>query len=219
MRETLFTAAAIGMVAFFTASTASAQCDFNAAGKAKGLKSDMTRAYVPCGSSVTFSVPNTTANSGTPSCFPPTTYSNFEFNEKGKCSVKSKAKAEEPCKTGTLGTCSNVTLQAKCSGITNPGGATPISGTGWTLATVSRATTDDKLRGDITIIDFPATFKFPAASKGKLKLKEDTHSLLTLLFGEGNELSVCTSLETLQVRIVDPGGNPFANLGTATRAK
>jgi hypothetical protein len=219
MRKMFFTTAAIGMVAFFTASTASAQCNFNMPGKAKGLKSDMARAYIPCGSGITFSTPNTASNAGTPACSPPTTYSTFQFSEKGKCSVKSSAKAEQPCKTGTPGDCSNVTLQAKCSGVVNQDGQTPISGPGWLLNTLARATTDDKANSDQTIIDFPASFKFPDASKGKLKLKSDTHTLLALLFGPGNELSVCTQLETLQVRIVDPLNRPFANIGSSTRAK
>lgn len=216
MRKTLFTVATIGMAAFLTASTASAQCAFDSAGKAKGLKSDMTRAYVPCGSGITFPAPNTVTTAGTTSCTPPTTYSNYLFSAKGKCSVKSKAAYEAPCSDLSGPDCSNVTLSAKCAGMTNPDGFTPISGPGWALNTLARATLDDNNNGDMTVIDFPAQFLFPDAAKGKLQVQSDTNTLLLALFGPGNSLPGCTSLETLAVKIVDPLGRPFANLGTAT---
>ncbi len=217
MKKTLFTLAAVATVALFSASTASAQCAFDAPGKAKGLKSDMTRGYAPCGSGITFPSSNTAGSSGTPGCTPPTPYSSFLFSDKGKCSIKSSAKLESPCGTGTPGDCSNLTLQAKCGGITNADGVTPISGSGWALNTLARTTLNDKANGDQTIIDFPAQFTFDPANKGKLKLKSDTHTLLLLLFGPGNELAACTSLETLSVKIVDPLGNIFATMGTSTR--
>ena len=207
------------MVALFTASTASAQCDFNYPNKAKGLKSDMVRAFVPCGSGITFAAANTASQSGTPGCAPTTTYSSFQFSDKGKCSIKSKHKLESPCSTGSPFDCSNLTLQAKCSGVTIADGVTPIQGPGWLLNTLARATLDDRQNGDQTVIDFPASFEFPDASKGKLKLKADTHGLLTLLFGPGNELSACTQLETLQVKIVDPLNRPFATMGSSSRPK
>jgi len=217
MRKSLFTIAAVTAVALFTANTASAQCDFDAPGKAKGMKSDMVRAFVPCGSGITFPSPNTATVAGTPGCVPPTPYSDFLFDAKGKCSVKSSAKLESPCSTGTPGDCSNVTLQAKCGGITNPDGITPISGPGWKLATISRASLNDKANGDMTVIDFPAKFDMGLAAKGKLKMKSDTHALLFSLFGPGNELSYCTNLETISVKINDPSGRNFASQGSSTR--
>ena len=38
---------------------ASAQCSFDAPFTAKSFKSDLVRAYVPCGSGITFPAPNT----------------------------------------------------------------------------------------------------------------------------------------------------------------
>ena len=217
MRKTLFTIAAVSLVAFFTTSTASAQCSFDAAGKAKGLKSDMTKAYAPCGSGITFPAANTTSNVGTPACTPPTSYSTFLFSAKGKCSVKTKAKLESPCSTPTPGDCSNLTVQGKCSGLTNPDTITGISGPGWALNTIARATFEDKAGGDMTVIDFPASFAMDLAAKGKVSVKSDTHALLFDLFGPGSELPGCTSLEVLSAKIVDPSGAVFANMGTSTR--
>jgi hypothetical protein len=217
MKKSLFTLAAIITVALFSVSTASAQCDFNAPGKAKGLKSDMVRGYVPCGSGITYASPNTAGATGTPGCAPPVTYSAFLFGPKGKCSVKSTQKLEDPCKTGTPGACTNITLKAKCSGITEPDTITPILGPGWALNTLARATLNDSAGGDQTIIDFPAQFTFGDAKKGKIGLTSDTHTLLELLFGPGNELAACTSLETVFVRIVDPAGRLFAVQGSSSR--
>ncbi len=218
MKKSLFTLAAVITVALFSVSTASAQCAFDAPGKAKGLKTDMVRGYVPCGSGITFPAPNTSGSTGTPGCTPPTPYSAFLFNDKGKCSVKTKAKLEDPCSTGTPGACSNVTLKAKCSGITDGDGFTPISGPGWALNTLARATLKDNANGDQTIIDFPAQFTFPDAAKGKLKLTADTHVLLENLFGPGSELAACTALELIFIRIVDDFARLFATPGSSTRS-
>ena len=130
--------------------------------------------------------------------------------------MKTTAKLEDPCSTGTPGACSNVTLKAKCSNVTSDT-ISPISGPGWALNTLARATLNDSSFGDQTIIDFPAQFTFPEASKGKLKLKSDTHTLLELLFGPGNELAACTALELIFIRIVDPSNRIFAVQGSSTR--
>mgnify|MGYP003573323545 CR=1 FL=1 len=218
MRKTLFTVAAVGMVAFFTASTASAQCSFDSPGKAKGLKSDMVRAYAPCGSGVTFPAPNTsTGVSGTPACTTPTPYSDNLFSDKGKCSVKASAKLEAPCSGGAYPECSNVKIQAKCAGITTNDTVSGIVGPGWKLNTLTRATFDDRTNGDMTVIDFPVQFDFDPADKGKLKLKSDTNTALFLLLGAGNELPGCTQLDLLSMKIVDDDNDIFATMGVSTR--
>ena len=220
MKKFLFTLAAMITVALFSVSIASAQCAFNAPGKAKGLKSDMVRGYAPCGTSVTHPNANTGGKTGTPGCTPPTPYSEYSFDKKkGKCSVKSKAKLEVPCSDLSGINCVNVSIQAKCAGILAPGGVTPATGPDWTLATFARATLEDEIFGDQTIVDFPAAFFFPDANKGKLKGKFDTNGLLKRLFGAGNHLAECTSLETLHFRIIDPDAQIFATQGSAARPK
>jgi hypothetical protein len=217
MRKALFTFAAVASLALFSVSIASAQCAFDAPKKAKGFKSDMVRAFAPC-PGVTHAAPNTASGTaGTPACAPVTPMSSWSFSDKGKCAVKTKQKLESPCSTNPMEDCANLSIQAKCGGILNAGLAEDNSA-GWALRTFARATFDDNSNGDMTVIDFPASFAFPdPAKKGKLKLKSDTNALLGDLFGAGSELPGCTSIELLSVKIADPAGNLFANLGSSTR--
>ena len=218
MRKALFTFAAVATVALFGASTASAQCAFDAPGKAKGFKSDMVRAMAPC-PGVTHAAPNTSSGTaGTPACAPVVEMSAWSFDPKGKCSVKTKQALESPCGTNPQQDCSNLTISAKCGGILGVDGITPDSSAGWALRTFARASFNDIANGDMTVIDFPASFSFPEpAKKGKIKLKSDTNTLLGDLFGAGSELPGCTSIELISVKLADPAGNLFANLGSSTR--
>lgn len=235
MRRFSIFLAAIALVSF-TASIALAQCAFDAPSKAKGMKTDMVRAMVTCGG-ITFPTPTTLTNAGVPACSPVTPYSAYVFTpadplakNKGKCSVKTKTKFESPCSDGSVDPitllpqdCSNTSLQAKCGGVLNSDGATPVDGLtggqGWALKTVARVTFDDKASGDMTIIDFPAQFNLPDAKKGKLKGKFDTNTLLNELFGDGSALPGCTMLELKSIAIADPDGNNFAVVGSSSRPK
>jgi hypothetical protein len=89
----------------------------------------------------------------------------------------------------------------------------------WALQTIARASFDDNSNGDMTVIDFPAAFTVGAASKGKLKFKGDTNTLLADLFGPGSALPGCTAIELITVKITDPEGNLFATLGSSSRDK
>jgi len=185
----------------------------------------MVRSFAGC-PGITFLAPNTSTSTGggTPGCTPPFAHSEFLFNAKGSCAVKTKQKLEAPCSTGD-GTydCSNLSISAKCSGVVKSDGVSPITtgvnggGDGWGLNTVARATFDDRDRGDMTIIDFPARFAFPPAKKGKLKLKSDTNTLLFGLFGAASELPDCTAIQLLSIAVADGSGNLFAVPGSSTR--
>jgi hypothetical protein len=200
-----------------SASGAYAQCAFNTPGKAKTLKSDLVRAYSAC-PSITFAAPNTSTETSTPACGPPVPLSNRFFDsEKGKCTIKSKAKVETPCKDGAVDSCMNVKIKAKCTHLLLPDGMSPENAGGWTLNTISRATFDDPLGGDMTVVDFPAKFDFPQAKNGKIKLKADTNSLLAGLFGAGSNLPACAYLEILGFSVVDPNGNVFAKQGVGAK--
>jgi len=208
----------------FTAGSALAQCNFNEPGKAKGLKISLVRSFAGC-PGITFAVPNTSTSTGggTPGCTPPFAHSEFKFNAKGSCSIKTSQKLEAPCSTGD-GTydCANLSIQVKCKGVVANDGVSPISspgnGDGWGLNTVARATFNDRDRGDMTIIDFPARFPIPPAKKGKMKMKDDTNNLLVnQLFGAGSELPGCTAIQLLSIAVADNAGNIFAVPGSSTR--
>ncbi len=204
-----------------------AQVEADFPGIAKSFKTDMTRAYVPCGSGITFPSPNTSSVSGTPGCAPPTPYSNYLFSDKGKCSLKMKSRFESPCSDGLSPACSNFIMQAKCSGITNPDGVTPIfrqARLPWVLAIIlvfavvndlNRESLVDGSRvapsQDYITVSVPVEF-FLEPSKGKLKGVGSTiESAGVAMVGPG------TSVSIIGAQIVDPSGNVFAVSGSSTR--
>jgi hypothetical protein len=216
MKKALFTVAAVAALGAY-ASTASAQCDFNEPGKAKGLKSSFVKAYAAC-PGITFPATNTTTMAGVPGCAAPFALSAYKFEPlKGKCDLKTSHKVELPCSTGNPAGCSNLSLSVKCSGVLNADGVTPNNQAGWNLNTVARATFDDNSSGDMTVIDFPAQFALAQANAGKISGKFTTNQLLTDLFGAGSELPVCTAVQLVRVAIADPSGNTFATMGTSGR--
>jgi hypothetical protein len=111
----------------------------------------------------------------------------------------------------------NLSIKTGCKGVVESDGVTPVSGPGWALSTVSRATLNDSDNGDMTVIDFPVLIAFPAASKGKFKRKTNTNELLADLGLPA--LPACTQVEVVSLAVQDPGGNPFAKLGAGTRPK
>jgi hypothetical protein len=215
MKKALFTVAAVAALGAY-ASVASAQCDFNEPGKAKGLKSSMVKAYAAC-PGITFPATNSTTMAGVPGCATPFALSTYKFDAKGKCDLKTSHKLENPCSTGNPVACSNLSLQVKCSGVVNADGVTPNAQAGWNLNTVARATFNDNSSGDMTVIDFPAQFPLPAAVKGKFGGKFTTNQLLTDLFGAGSELPGCTAIQLIRVAVADPAGNTFATMGSSAR--
>jgi hypothetical protein len=215
MRRLTISLAAIALVG--TAVSAHAQCAMDGPAKAKGMKASLIRSFAGC-PSITFLAPNSSTGTGVPTCAPPYAHSTFLFdNKKGQCSFKTGAKLESPCKDGSGGDCMNLKIQAKCAGIVESDGVTPISGSGWSVSTVSRATLDDPDNGDMTVIDFPVQIAFGIAKKGKISVKTDTN---TLLNGLGlAALPPCAQVEVVSLAVQDPGGNPFAKLGAGTRPK
>jgi hypothetical protein len=215
MKKALFTLAAVAALGAY-ATAASAQCAFNEPSKGKGLKSSMVRAYAAC-PGITFGAPNTSTMAGVPGCATPFALSAYKFGAKGKCDLKTGHKVENPCSSGNPTACSNLSLQVKCGDVLDSDGQTPTNSSGWNLNTVARATFDDNTNGDMTVIDFPAQFPLPAASKGKFGGKFNTNDLLIGLFGEGSELPACTAIQLIRVAIADPAGNTFATMGSSGR--
>ena len=213
MKKALFTLATVATLGFI-ASTASAQCDFNEPFKAKGLKSDMIKAMTPCGGTAGQTI-NTASATGIPACTPPLPLSSYNFGVKGKCSVKTTHKYEAPCKWDGSSECSDITLKLKCSDVLDPSD-TPAFGSGWSLSTLARATFNDSDGGgdDMTIVDFPAQFPIPDASKGKIKAKLSTNELLD---ATGGTLPGCSAVELLNMYLLDPNGDIFASMGSQAR--
>jgi hypothetical protein len=79
------------------------------------------------------------------------------------------------------------------------GGRRPASGSG-ALATVTRASLDDRTEGDETVVDFPAAFPFSMVP-GSARLRSSADALLNAVGQPG--LPPCTSLELVSVRVLD----------------
>jgi len=233
MKKVTLSIATLALVGFY-AGSASAACDFIQP-KAKGLKSSMIRAFAAC-PSTEHPVANAFTEGGTEACTPVTPAeidgagTAYTFSTKGKCSVSTQAKLVSACEdvedsAGNplglqVGPCHITFVKAKCGGILGTDGVTPINAgdTGWSLATLSRATLADDTFGDMTIIDFPVVFSFGDPNNGGIKLSGNSAEELEPLVGVNNaDLPDCTSIEVVDIIIKDPLGLPFARLGGATR--
>lgn len=228
---------AAALLLLFYADSASAQCEFDAPAKAKGLKTSMVRAYATCGG-MTFPTPNTLTNAGVPACVPVTALSPYLFDDKrGACSLKMVTRLESPCSDGSVDPinllprdCSNTVIRAKCSGILEPEGLTPVESpndpvsgfgaSGWSLGMQRRVTWNDEVSGDTTVTDFPTRIYFPDGKKGRIKGKFDTQpcSISPCLFGvDTPALPTCMATEIMGVQIIDPAGRVFATMGSGSR--
>jgi hypothetical protein len=85
------------------------------------------------------------------------------------------------------------------------------TGTGF-LSAVARATLDDRVLGDMTVVDFPTSFPFDMVN-GKAKLKTSADALLNNAIGQPG-LAPCASIEVVSIVILDANNNAFATMGT-----
>lgn len=208
-RSLLATGAAL-MALGFTASTASAQCAFEHPKKTARLHAGLVQAFVSC-NNPGGNVPNATTEGGVPSCKLPETFHQQAGSPNGGWlwdEDRSTGFVQfSPVKSSAPNT-ADLRVRLNLRHILNQNG--PANGTG-TLATVARATLDDRMFGDMTIVDFPAGFSITMIN-GNVTLKTSANVLLQ---GIGQPaLPYCTSIEVVSVLVLDPNGNAFANIGT-----
>lgn len=240
MKKVILTLSAVALVGAY-ASAASAQCDFNAISKAKGLKGSMIRAFAGC-PSTEHPAANTVTGGGVPGCTPvvpkggAVNGSHYMFDPgKGSCSVQTQSKITPDCSQITddngdplglpVGPCHVTYVKGKCSGILQADGLTPINASddaGWKLATLTRATLDDSTNGDMTVLDFPVSFPFDDPSNGKISVSGNSAEALSQIVSPTSAaLPTCTQLEIVNVWVRDSSSNHaiFASLGSGTRDK
>jgi len=214
MKKHLLGGLAAVLVVGISASAALAQCAFEHPKKAGGLKSNFVQAFVSCGNPGGNS-PNTTTEGGVPTCKPPETFNEQAGSPaggwtwdglKGQGQVQFKSAKVIPPITPPDGT--DLAIKLKLQGVLD-NDTVPASGNGQ-LATVARATFNDRDGGDMTVVDFPASFPF-TLSGGKVSLKTSADALLNGI--SQPSLPHCASIETVSITIVDSNGNTFANLG------
>ena len=213
MKKYLLGGLAAVLVVGISASAAMAQCAFEHPQKAKKFQSNFIQAFVSCGNAGGNS-PNTTTEGGVPACKPPETFNQqagtpvtgWRWDElKGSGSVTLKAATSVAPVTPAGST--DLKVKAKLKGVLD--GVGLANGTG-ALATVARATFNDRMNGDITVVDFPANFALTLVDgKGQVKTTADT--LLNGISQPG--LPNCAALEVVSLTVVDPNGNTFANVG------
>lgn len=217
MKKHLLGGLAAVLVVGISASSALAQCAFEHPKKAGKFQSNFVQAFVSCGNAGGNS-PNSTTEGNVPSCKPPETFSQQggntsngwswdETKGQGQVQFKSQKVSKNPAVTPPNST--DLSVSVKLKGVIG-GGIAPANGTG-ALATSARATFNDRMNGDMTVVDFPANFPLDVVD-GKAKLKTSADALLNGISQPG--LPDCTSIETVSITIVDQNGDTFANTGT-----
>ncbi len=214
MKKHLLGGLAAILVVGISASAAMAQCAFEHPKKATKLQSNFIQAFVSCGNPGGNS-PNTTTEGGVPTCKPPETFAqqagsppgSWTWDElSGQGQVQIKAAKVVPPITPPDGT--DLAIKVKLKGVLADD-TVPASGTG-NLATVARATFNDRSGGDMTVVDFPANFPL-TVSGGKANVKTSADALLNGI--SQPSLPHCSSIETVSITITDVNGNTFANIG------
>ena len=213
--------AGVSMLAIgFSATMASAVCNPAHPKKAGSLQSSLVQAFVSC-NNPGGNTPNSTTEGGVPACSPPETFHEQAGSPadgwlwdslKGSGKVTFKASKNKVANILNPPNTADLSVQMSLGGIITEGTLAPAGGSG-TLATIARATFEDRAAGGtmVTVVDFPAGFPF-AMSAGKAKLKTSANVLLNGIGQPG--LPGCSTIEVVSVNVVDPNGNAFANLGT-----
>jgi hypothetical protein len=209
-RRSLLVAGACLMALGFAPSIASAQCAFEHPKKTARLHAGLVQAFVSC-NNPGGNVPNSTTEGGVPSCKLPETFHQQAGSPNGGWLWDEERSTGfvqfTPVKVSAPNT-ADLRVRLVLRKILNQNGLANGNGT---LATVARATIDDRMNGDMTIVDFPAGFAF-AMINGNATLKTSAN---TLLQGIGQPpLPYCSSIEVVSVLVLDPNGNAFANIGT-----
>lgn len=156
MKKHMFVAGAAVLALGFTASLASAVCNIEHPKSAKGGKMSFVQAMVSCGN-VGGNASNTTTQGGVPSCEPPQTFheqagspgGGWMWDEKaGSGSVSFKAaKNKQENILNPIPNTADLAIQLSLKGVIDETGpAGPAFGT---LATVARATLEDRLGGGV----------------------------------------------------------------------
>jgi hypothetical protein len=196
---------------------------------AKGFAASMVRKFDPCPRDE-YPMGNTETEADVDACAPvkPAEINELEtlynYGSEGSCEVTIASKLVRDCasvedSSGNPlglppGPCHVSRIRAKCKEIVD--GNEVLIGdddSGWTVATIVRASIDDEANGPMTVIDLPLVFEFAAPKLGEMKLVGLSAEPLQEL---GVFLPACTVVQIVKLEIRDPQGYPFAGMGAAT---
>jgi hypothetical protein len=228
MKKQIFAAGAAALVlgAAGIASAAAVPCavTYPHPVSAKQIKASLVQAFVSC-NNPGGNIPNATTEGGTvPTCYPSETYHanagspalGWFFGPKGKGDITFKAgknkltPPDNPLNTDPTAVDLFITL--KMADIRDNTGL--ATGTNGVVDSVARATLIDRAEDDLgpmTVIDFPTQFGV-TADGGKINKKTSATVILNAI--NQPALPVCTTIELVAVRVLDPNGNPFATIGS-----
>jgi hypothetical protein len=215
---------ALGVASIASAASVPCAVQYQHPSKAKQIKAALVQAFVSC-NNPGGNVPNATTETGTvPTCFPAETYHEnagapalgWTWGPKSKGDItfkagKNKLLGPPDYAQNTDPNAVDLFIQLKMGDIRdNTGLADATSGA---VSTVARATFVDRAEqsAPMTVIDFPTNFGI-TVSGGKISKKTSATVILDALSQPA--LPACTTIEVVSVLVVDPNGNPFANLGT-----
>jgi hypothetical protein len=216
MKKHILVAGAAVLALGFSVSLASAApfCQFQHPKSAKQTKSSLVQSFVSC-NNPGGNTPNATTEGGVPTCAPPETFHEQAGSPSGGWLWGPKSKGDVSFKSGKNKIVGqpedsrDLYIQLKMADVENSFGPATDNGV---LSTVARATLKDRMNGDMTVVDFPAGFPV-TADGGKINKKTSANELLVLTLGQPS-LPGCTSIEVVDVHVVDPNGNNFASMGT-----
>lgn len=219
-----FSAALIAVAVAVVPAALSAQCTFEHPKKAGKLQTNLVQAFLGCSSDPFSSCcghANGTTEGGVPSCAPGETFNQLSGNpphgwtwDGTKASGQVSLKASKTFPPNALNPPSNsadVAVQMKLKGVLDQEFLGPASGPGH-LSILLRVTLDDRLNGDMTIVDFPAGFAFMLTG-GKATVKSSIDAALNGASSPQPGLPSCSSAEVLWIGVADSNGNSFATAG------
>ena len=188
-------------------------CKIDLGKRTRGIKGDLVRrlATCPIGS---IPAPNSSTAYGLPSCALPSALSSRDFQaDSGGCTISVAQKAQ-PCASMPSQTCTPVTLKLRCRGIAETGGVALVDELGWRLRITVRATLEDALAGDVTVVDFPSEVVLPSIEDGTVKLTTVLPELMiSTMPGDALGLPACSSLQVIDVVLVDAAGRHVRRSG------
>ena len=187
---------------------AAAQCDFNGPDRSHKFRTELTRAYAEC------DAPDATAQGGADACVGPRAESSYRFNAKGRCRVRMRAGIETD---GTcVGGCNDVALGVLCDGIHSDDNTPLGAGENWNLGSTWRATVTEPASGSMTLVDFSLSFAVASQGRGRIRAKHlSSAEMISGIFGPTATLPVCTSIELIDLVLLDPLSARFASSGAA----
>jgi hypothetical protein len=106
-------------------------------------------------------------------------------------------------------------MKAKCTGILDSMGQAS-NHPGFSISLLVRRTADHGTAGDMTLIDFPIQISVPQVHAGAFHVTIDPFEVGCLLF-DCQKPPGCSSIQLLNIAVLDPDGNIFAVGGSISR--